>query len=257
MTHARPILLVFVALMTMVFSVAGAQHVARADEAPVEAGKAEADKAEAGKSESGEEAKGHDDHGKAGGDSHGQAHGAGHHDPYDLAEGNAGPMLTKPDDLKFDLAIYTAVVFFLLLGILGKFAWGPICHALEEREQGIAAKIDEARLNAEKTAENLRLYEEKLTRAAEEARDLIAQARRDGEALREQIVTEAQATAQRERERAIADIATARDVALRDIAQRSVDTAISLASNIVRRELRPQDHQVLVREVLEKLPSRN
>lgn len=190
---------------------------------------------------------------------HDHAHGSHGHgeDPTDLSHGNASASLNKPDDLKFDLAIYTAVVFFLLLALLGKFAWGPICKALEDREHGIERQIEEARLGAEKVAEQLRQYEAKLAAASDEAREMIAQARRDGEALREQIVTEAKATAQRERERAVADIASARDVALRDIAQRSVDTAIALASNIVRRELRPQDHQVLVREVLDKLPSQN
>lgn len=186
-------------------------------------------------------------------DGHHAAHGG--HD--DLSHANAGPNQEKPDDLKFDLAIYTAVVFFLLLALLGKFAWNPICHALEEREKGIERQIEEARVGAERVAEQLKQYEAKLAAATDEARELIAQARRDGESLREQIVGEAKATAQRERERAVADIAVARDMALRDIAQRSVDTAIALASNIVRRELRPQDHQALVRETLDKLPQQN
>jgi len=138
MTHARPLFLILVVCLTMSFRLCAAAQVARADDAAV--------KAESGKGEVAAEAKepdGHDhkQHSQGEGDSHGDAHGGGHHDPHDLSEGNAGPMLTKPDDLKFDLAIYTAVVFFLLLAILGKFAWGPICHALEEREHGIAAKI--------------------------------------------------------------------------------------------------------------------
>lgn len=201
-----------------------------------------------------EAVKGHDDHAAHG--DHG-SHGGHGHDPHDLSEGDGSPTLTKPDDLKFDLAIYTAVVFFLLLALLGKFAWGPICHALEAREHAIAAQIEEARVNAEKAAESLRQYEARLLAAADEARDLISQARREAEAAKESIVAEAQAAAQRERERAVADITAARDLALREIAQRSVDTAISLAGQIVRRELKPQDHQGIIREVLDTLPSQN
>src|SRR5437870_13521471 len=40
-----------------------------------------------------------------------------------------------------DLAIWTAVVFLLLLLVLGKFAWPQITEALEERERKIADNI--------------------------------------------------------------------------------------------------------------------
>jgi len=247
MTQTRRLIYACIGLWAVMMWGSISDRAARGADAPADT--TAADKAEASK----EHAE------KPHGDTHAAPHGKGgdHHDPYDLAEGNASPKLTKPDDLRFDLAIYTAVVFFLLLGLLGKFAWNPICKALEDREHAIAAKIEEARVGAERISEQLKQYEAKLAAASDEARELTAQARRDGELLREQIVGEAKATAQRERDRAVADISTARDVALKDIAQRSVDTAILLASNIVRRELRPQDHQVLVREVLEQLPSQN
>src|ERR1700712_5283071 len=48
-----------------------------------------------------------------------------------------------PNPLAFDpdLAIFTAVVFLLLVGILGKFAWPQITAALDERERKIEANI--------------------------------------------------------------------------------------------------------------------
>src|SRR4051794_33128053 len=67
----------------------------------------------------------HDDQGK---------HGGGHHDQYDLSHANAGPNLNKPEEFKSDLAIYTFVVFMLLLALLTKFAWGPISQGLAKRE---------------------------------------------------------------------------------------------------------------------------
>ena len=45
---------------------------------------------------------------------------------------------------KSDLAIWTAVVFLVLLAILWKFAWGPIAEGLDKREQEIADQIAEA-----------------------------------------------------------------------------------------------------------------
>jgi F-type H+-transporting ATPase subunit b len=183
----------------------------------------------------------------AAGDAHAADHG---HDPHDLSHANAGPNLSTPADIRFDMAIYSAVVFFLLLAILYKFAWGPIAHGLEHREKSIVEKIESARISAEKAAEQVRLYEARLAAAADEARQIVAQAHRDADVAREKIVAEAQVSAQKERERAVADINAAKNEALRQIAQQSVDTAIQLAGNIVRREIRPEEHERLISESL-------
>ena len=47
----------------------------------------------------------------------------------------------RPEEFQTDLAIWTFVVFVVLLAILWKFAWGPIVAGLEKREQGIAEHI--------------------------------------------------------------------------------------------------------------------
>jgi len=193
-----------------------------------------------------EHAKGRtDDH--AGGDAHG-AHGA--HDPTDLSHNNATGDLSNPAEMRYDLAIYTAIVFFLLLAILYKFAWGPISHGLEHREKSIADKIAQATRAADEATAQLKQYEAKLAAAADEARAIVAQAHKDGEATREKIVAEANAAAQRERERAVADINTAKNEALRQIAKQSVDTAIALAGNIVKREVKPAEHERLISDAM-------
>jgi F-type H+-transporting ATPase subunit b len=174
----------------------------------------------------------------------------GGHNPYDLSHSNGTANIANPADIRFDMAIYSAVVFFLLLGLLYKFAWGPISHGLEHREKSIADKIEQATRAADEATAQLKLYEARLAAAADEARAIVAQAHKDGETTREKIVAEANAAAQRERERAIADINTAKNEALRDIAKQSVDTAIKLAASIVKHEVKPAEHERLINEAL-------
>ena len=130
-------------------------------------------------------------------------------------------------------------------------------QGVEKREQAIADKIEEARVSAENAAEQLRSYEARLAAATEEAHKIVGQARRDAEAAKDRILAEAQQLSRRERERAIEDIHAAKNVALREIAQQSVNTAVSLAGRIVHREVKPQDHAQLIREALEQFPSKN
>jgi len=177
-------------------------------------------------------------------------HAAGHHDETDLSHGNASPNLNALVDPRFDMTIYSFIVFLLLLGVLYKFAWGPIALALERRENTIARQIEEAKLASEKGASLLREYDAKLAAATDEARNIVAGARKDAETAKDRIVAEARDAAQRERERAVADITVAKNQALDAIAQKSVQTAVSLASNIIRREVKPQEHEALIGQAI-------
>jgi len=179
------------------------------------------------------------------------------HDPHDLSEGNATANLPSPADIRFDMSIYSALVFFLLLAILAKFAWGPISHGLEKREHGIEQKIAEAHNAAKMATEQLKAYEVRLAAATEEAGKIIGQARKDAEVAKDRIMAEAAQAAQRERDRAVSDITTAKNQALQEIAEKSVNTAIALAGNIIRREVRPEDHSALITDALNQFPNLN
>lgn len=183
------------------------------------------------------------------------AHEKGHHDPHDLAHANASKSIASPDELKADAAIATLFIFLLLLAILTKFAWKPIAHGLEARERGIEEKIEQARLAAERATQQLKEYEARLAAATVEAQQIVGQARKDAETAKESILSEAQALSQREREKAVADIFAAKNQALREIAEKSVDTAIGLARNIIRREVRPDDHTQLIQDALKQFPN--
>ena len=184
-------------------------------------------------------------------------HAAGHHDETDLSHGNASPNLNALVDPRFDMTIYSFIVFLLLLGVLYKFAWGPIALALERRENTIARQIEEAKLASEKGASLLREYEARLAAATDEARNIVGGARKDAEMAKDRIVAEAREAAQRERERAVADITVAKNQALDAIAQKSVQTAVSLASNIIRREVKPQEHEALIGQAINEFQSVN
>ena len=189
------------------------------------------------------------------GDTH--AAGQGHQDPYDLSHANAGPKLEDPTEWRFDMALCTLAVFLLLFGMLQKVAWKRIQTGLHRREQSILQRIEDAKRSADEAAEQLRLYQAKLAAAGQEAQELLTKARRDGEAAADAIRREAQETAARERDRAIADIQAAKNVAVTEIAQHAADMAVVLAGRIVRRELREQDHTAMIAEALEKFPSQN
>jgi F-type H+-transporting ATPase subunit b len=189
---------------------------------------------------------------------HGAA--AEHGEVGELAHGNASEKLEDAAEFKTDLAIYTFVVFLLLLAILGKFAWPPITKALEERERAITDNIAAAEARHEDAKRLLAEHEAKLAAAAGEVRALLEEARRDAEVTRKRIEAEGQKAAQDEVARAKREIERARDSAVQDLAVASANVAIDLAKKIIHEQLTPEKNNQIIRDAVAKFvatPSKN
>ena len=181
---------------------------------------------------------------------HGGAHG---HEEHIGAKGAN----MQPEEFKQDLAIFTFIVFLLLLAILGKFAWTPIMAGLEKREQRIADHAASAERAHEDAKTLLAQYEKKLASSADEVRAIIDEARRDAEHTQQEILAKARADAQSERDRALREIETAKDQALKELGERTANLAVDLAGKIVRAQLNTNDHRRLIEDALARFPSAN
>jgi F-type H+-transporting ATPase subunit b len=171
------------------------------------------------------------------------------------AHHGAAPGSSNPVTLDPDLAIVTGIIFLLLLAVLWKFAWGPIIEALDRRESTLAEQLAAAKRSEDESRRLLAEHEKKLAGAASEVKQLLDQARRDAELQKQQIVESAQAAAAAEKDRAVREIHAAKHAALHDLAQKSVSTAVSLAGEIVHRQLNTEDHSRLIGDALQQLSS--
>lgn len=150
-------------------------------------------------------------------------------------------------------AIWTLVIFGVLVLVLGKFAWGPILRTLQKREQFIRDSLEQARKDREEAAATLEEYTEKLQRCGDEAKALLSQGRREAEAARKQMLVEARQEANGVIDRARREIGLARDQAVKDLYDQAASLATKAAAMIVKRELRPEDHWELIQESLGQL----
>lgn len=204
------------------------------------------------------------EHAAAGGDAHPEGeHAEGEHGDHHLAVGtppkdpHAGTFndLYSPTEFRTDLAIWSFVVFVVLLAVLWKFAWGPIARALTEREQRIAEQIASAQRVADEAKVMLAQYEAKLASAQEQVRGILEEARRDAEHTQQEIVAKAKAEAGAEVERGKREIALAESAALKSLAETSARLAIELAGKILQSELKQVDQQRLIVEALARIPA--
>ena len=151
-----------------------------------------------------------------------------------------------------DLVLWSFFIFFLLLFLLHRFAWGPICDALDKREQAIREDLESAKAGAEKAREAQSKYEAALAAAAQEASQIVASAREEAATAKAKILADAQQLAESMRLRAEADIEAARKAVANQLAQASVDQAIGLAGRVINRSLDKNAHADLISESLGK-----
>jgi len=164
-------------------------------------------------------------------------------------------------EIKADLAVWTAAVFLVLLLILWKFAWRPLANGLDEREREIAGQIAQAEQANRKAQEILAQYEQRLANAQNDVRGVLDQGRRDAEQLGRELLEKAKADAQAEHQRALRQIDSATSAALKELADRGATLAVELAGKILRAQLSPNDHAQLIQQTVadfvKQPPSRN
>jgi F-type H+-transporting ATPase subunit b len=158
--------------------------------------------------------------------------------------------LPAPFQPTIGVAIWTWVVFLLLLVILAKLVFPPIMKSVADREAQIRKDLAEAeRLRAESAA------------ALDEQRELLASARGEAQA----IIAEARQAAERERaigvektrqeqeellHRARREIDAEREAAIAAIRRDAVDIAISAAGKVVGARLDTAADQRIVEEYI-------
>jgi F-type H+-transporting ATPase subunit b len=169
--------------------------------------------------------------------------------------GEHGEDAPKPALLQFDpgAAVWSIVVFFLLLVLLRATAWKPILRVLQEREEFIKGSIADAKHEREQAEQLLNEYKAQLEKARAEVAEIVAEGRRDAEATARRIQEQARHDADETASRARREIELAADTARKGLHDEAAQLAVLVAGRIIRKELSAADHAALVAESLKEM----
>jgi F-type H+-transporting ATPase subunit b len=154
---------------------------------------------------------------------------------------------------RYDLGIWTIIVFLVLFLVLRKYAWGPMLQGLKTREETIHNALDEAH-KAQEDAQRLRdQLQAERNRAHDKARDIHEEARRNAERASNEMIAKARTEIQAEHERRRRELDIARDQALQQLWNQTAQLATLVSAKAIRRQLTPEDHRRLVDESIAEL----
>ncbi|MBC8104987.1 MAG: F0F1 ATP synthase subunit B [Anaerolineae bacterium] len=150
-------------------------------------------------------------------------------------------------------AIWTIVIFLIMLIILYPMAWKPVLAGLKAREKRIRDDIAGAEASRKRAEATLQEYDAKLASAQSQIREMLAKAQADGEQLATSIRMTAQKEAEEAKDRAMREIDASKNAAVGEIYNQAAELATNIASKILRRNLNADDQKQLVRESLDQL----
>jgi len=152
-------------------------------------------------------------------------------------------------------ALWTLIIFVIVVGVLGKFAWGPVLSLLQQREQFIHKSLSDAKRDRDEAEARLRDYAAKLQSAQVEAVAIIEDARKDAERLRDELRTKARSEADAMLKNAERQIEQQTSRALQQIRQEAVDLSVTIASKLLQRNITKEDNDKLIAEALKQIES--
>ncbi len=166
-----------------------------------------------------------------------------------------GPIATTKQGVA--TAVTALVVFALVFGVLAVKVWPVITRALDERADKIKSEIAAAEQARREAREALDQYNKSLAQARAEAQQMLEQTKAQQLELAAALKAKADQELNAMRERAAKDIESAKRAAIGEIYGEATTLATTLASKILRREIRPDDQRELVEESLRQLQAAN
>lgn len=168
----------------------------------------------------------------------------------DDCQESPNPILPETNEI-----IWGSISFFVVLGLLAKFAFPAMKTAMAAREERIRADLEGAEQARAQADSQLADYQAQLADARAEAGRIIEEARQAADQVRRDLMARAEAEASELRARAAADVQLATQRAMADVRRQVGDLSIELAEKIVERNLDRDTQRALIDSYIDQVGS--
>jgi len=151
------------------------------------------------------------------------------------------------------LMIWTLIAFGITFFVLRKYAFGPIQQVIDERRERIRQSIEEADRAREEARKLVEEHRALIGQARRDAEEILAEARRIGEAQRERVKEETDADRARRLEETKRQIEAETAKALGAIRREVAELSLAAAEKVTRKSLTGPDQKRLIDEAIAEL----
>jgi len=168
-----------------------------------------------------------------------------------VASASAGGEVFTADNVKdYGLRILNFIIF---AGLLYKFAGAKIKDFFVGRRDGIKQELDDLSARQANAEKKLKEVESGIANMAQEKEAIIAEAKKQGEAMKEAIIAKGHKDAEALKEQAKRTASNEAQAAINTIRGEMADMVVAAAEKIVAEKLSADDHDKLVDDYLTKV----
>ncbi|RKD23065.1 ATP synthase F0 subunit B [Ammoniphilus oxalaticus] len=156
-------------------------------------------------------------------------------------------------EIQWGTALYSLVVFFVLLLLLRKYALKPILGVMEARQDKITNDITTAEKNREEAMKLLEEQKQAIQAARQDAAKIIENARVAADKQAEDILIKAAADVEQFKKNAQAEIVSETEKAMAALREQVGALSIMLATKIIEKELDDNQQEKLVSDFFKEV----
>lgn len=150
-------------------------------------------------------------------------------------------------------SIFTLCNLVILFFVMKKLLFKPVKKMIDSRQQEVDDMYANANQDKEAAAQMKTEYEEKLAKASEQSAEMLKDATRRAQKREEEILREAQEQAAQTLKRADDQIEMEKKRAMNDIKDEVSGMAMDIASAILTRDIKREEHSELIDSFIENL----
>jgi F-type H+-transporting ATPase subunit b len=144
------------------------------------------------------------------------------------------------------------LIFLVMLGVLYRFAWGPLLKILNERRARIAQGVEATQRAIQELEAAEKERQAKLEETRREAQAILDRIAKQAEDLRKELEAKAREQAEALIAKARAEISQEREKAVQDLRLQVADLAVLAAGRIIGESLDLKKHRALIERAIEE-----
>ena len=152
---------------------------------------------------------------------------------------------------------FALINFGIFLAIMSRLAWKPLQAFMQQRHDGIAKALAEAKRLHQEAEATLQRYETKIGGIDAEIDTLLTSIRKEAEQEKARIMASAEADAKRLREEAERQIAAEIDRARRELRRGVIEAAIAAADETLKKNIAADDQRKMAEHYVVEVEQRS
>ncbi len=161
--------------------------------------------------------------------------------------------LVKTFYIDWKLLLAQLVNFFIVLGVLWKFAFKPLRKTMDNRSAEIAKSLEQAKIIEEKLAKTESDYEAKIIQAKKESQAIITEATAAAESQRQTLLAKTKVDAQNIVEQAKQQIVDEKKLLQADLKQETAALVVMLTKKILEHFISEKIDEMAIKKVINEI----